>query len=82
MKDGTYIQIVNPVLAVLATPKFNQQQRRQAQQRKGKKPKNFDSFFHTACDTADENLLSQETGCYGKDAKPITKNVSRFNRIL
>ena len=80
MNEGT--RIVNPVLAILATPEFKQQQRRQNRQKRAKKTRAFDSFFHTACDAADDTLLPNEIGCYGRDAKPVVGNVSSFNRIL
>lgn len=81
MNAQTYTQVVNPVLAVLATPKHHQRSKQESKEKK-KKPNNFDSLFHVACETADDMLLFHDTGCYGKDAKLVVGIVSSFNRTL
>lgn len=82
MNAQTYTHVVIPVLAVLATPKYNHHQNRQHFEKRTKKQKSFDSLFHTACDAADDTLLLNDPGCYGKDAKPVVGNVSSFNWSL
>ena len=82
MNAQTYTHVVNPVLAVLATPKYKHQQSKQTQAKKVKKQITFDSLFHAACDADIDSLLLDTTGCYGKDAKPVVGNVSSFNQTL
>lgn len=80
MNAQTYTQAVNPVLAVLATPRYKHQQSRQKHVKRTKKQKPFDSFFQTACDADNDSILLTTVGCYGKDAKPVVGNVSSFNQ--
>lgn len=80
MNAQTYTHIVNPVLAVLATPKYKHQQSRQPKAKKTKKQKSFDTLLQTACDANNDILLVTTVGCYGKDAKPVVGNVSSFNQ--
>lgn len=82
MNAQTQSRVVIPVLAILATPKYNHRQSRQQSEKRTKKPTAFDSLFHTACDIADDILLLNDPGCYGKDAKPVVGYVSSFNRSL
>jgi len=82
MNAQTYNQVVNPVFAVLATPKHNHRHSKQQFKEKKQKNKNFDSLFMTACETTDEMVLFNDAGCYGKDAKPVVRIVSSFNRAL
>ena len=65
MNANTYNQVVNPVFAVLATPKQNPRNSKQQFKQKKQKPSTFDSLFSTACDTADEMTIIHDTGCYG-----------------
>ncbi len=82
MNAQTFNQVVNPVFAVLATPKHHHRRHNQEFKQRKKKPTNFDSLFTTACETADEMLLFNDAGCYGKDARPVVGIVSSFNRAL
>lgn len=82
MNAQTQSRVVIPVLAILATPKYNHRQNRQQSEKRTKNLKPFDSLFHTACDIADDALLLNDPGCYGKDAKPVVGYVSSFNRSL
>ena len=82
MNAQTFNQVVNPVFAVLATPKHHHRRDNQEFKQRKKKPTNFDSLFTTACETADEMLPFNDTGCYGKDARPVVGIVSSFNRAL
>ncbi len=82
MNAQTFNQVVNPVFAVLATPKHHHRHSKQEFKQRKKKPTNFDSLFTTACETADEMLLFNDAGCYGKDARPVVGIVSSFNRAL
>lgn len=82
MNAQTYTQVVNPVLAILATPKYNHRHQRQQQEKRAKQLTTFESLFHTACSTTDDALLLNDPGCYGKDAKPVVGNVSSFNKTL
>lgn len=82
MNAQTFTQVVNPVIAVLATPKQHHQRNKQKFKERKKKPTNFDSLFYTACESADDMLLFNDTGCYGKDAKIVVGMVSSFNKAL
>lgn len=82
MNAQTFTQVVSPVIAVLATPKKHHRQSRQESNQKKKKPTNFDSLFYTACESADDMLLFNDTGCYGKDARFVVGMVSSFNKAL
>lgn len=82
MNAQTNTQIVNPVFAVLAIPKYNHQQRRQETGKQPKKRRNFEALFQTACDLTDDSLFLNDPGCYGKDAKPVVGIVSSFNHVL
>ncbi len=82
MNANTYNQVVNPVFAVLATPKQNPRNSKQQFKQKKQKPSTFDSLFSTACDTADEMTIIHDTGCYGKDARVVVGMVSSFSRTL
>ncbi len=82
MNAQTFSQVVNPVIAVLSTPKHNHRQSKQEFKDRKKKPTDFDSLFYTACETADEMLLFNDTGCYGKDARFVVGMVSSFNKAL
>ena len=80
MNAQTYTQVVNPVIAVLATHKNHYRHRKQEFKAKRQKPSTFDSLFFTACETADDMLLFNDAGCYGKDAKLVVGMVSSFNQ--
>lgn len=80
MNAQTYNQAVNPVLAVLATPKYNHRRREQQPVKRAKKQETFESLFQTACGTTDDTIIIYDIGCYGKDAKPVVGNVSSFNQ--
>lgn len=82
MNAQTYNQVVNPVFAVLATPKHHHRNRKQEFKERKRKPANFDSLFQTTCETTDEMLLFNDAGCYGKDAKRVVGMVSSFNKAL
>ncbi|MCM1158041.1 MAG: hypothetical protein NC300_04865 [Bacteroidales bacterium] len=82
MNAQTQTKVVIPVLAVLATPKYNRRQQKQQTEKRTKKRETFDSLFHAACDTEDDMLLLNYPGCYGKDAKPVVGIVSSFNRSM
>ena len=82
MNAQTYTQVVNPVIAVLATPKTHHRHSQQEFKDKKKKPSTFDSLFTTACETVDDMLLFNDAGCYGKDAKLVVGMVSSFNKAL
>ena len=82
MNAQTFNQVVNPVIAVLATPKQHHRQSKQEFKQKKKKPGNFDSLFYTACERTDDMLLFNDTGCYGKDARFVVGMVSSFNKAL
>lgn len=82
MNAQTFNQIVNPVLAVLSIQKYNHRNGKQEFTRRKQQPKNFDSLFHSVCETADDMLLNNDPGCYGKDAQPVVRIVSSFNRTL
>lgn len=79
MNAQTNSQVVVPVLAVLATPKYNRRQSRQTLKKKAKNSSTTKSLFHSSCDVTDDTLLLKDTGCYGKDAKPVVGIVSSFN---
>lgn len=80
MNAQTFNQVVNPVLAVLATPKHNHRHSKQALKERKQKPSTFDSLFSAACETVDDMLLFNDAGCYGKDAKLVVGMVSSFNK--
>ncbi|MBQ9983899.1 MAG: hypothetical protein IJP29_04850 [Lachnospiraceae bacterium] len=82
MNAQTFNQVVNPVFAVLATPKQNTRHSKQQFKERNQKQKDFDSLFTTTCETLDEMLLFNDTGCYGKDARPVVRIVSSFNRTM
>lgn len=82
MNAQTYNQVVNPVFAVLATPKHNTRNSKQQFKQRKQKPSTFDSLFSTACETSDEMIIIHDTGCYGKDARVVVGMVSSFNRTL
>lgn len=82
MNAQTFSQVVSPVLAVLATPKKRHRHNQQEFKEKRKKPTNFDSLFYTARESADDMLLFNDTGCYGKDARFVVGMVSSFNKAL
>ena len=82
MNARTFDQAVNPVFAVLATPKQNTRNNKQQSKQRKEKPVNFDSLFTTVCETADEMIIVHDTGCYGKDARVVVGMVSSFNRAL
>lgn len=82
MNAQTYTQVVNPVIAVLATPKQHHRHSNQESKEKKRKPSTFDSLFSAACESADDMLLFNDTGCYGKDAKLVVGMVSSFNKTL
>lgn len=82
MNAQTFHQVVNPVLAVLATPKYKHHDKQQELKDRKRKATTFDSLFTTACETTDEMLLINDAGCYGKDAKLVVGMVSSFNRTL
>ncbi len=82
MNAKTFNQVVNPVFAVLATPKQNTRNNKQQSKQRKQKPSTFDSLFSTACDTAEEMIIIHDTGCYGKDARVVVGMVSSFNRAL
>ena len=79
MNAQIYNQIVNPVLAIFAIEKYDHRHSKQDFQERKQKTKDFDSLFYTACETADDMLLYNDPGCYGKDARPVVGNVSSFN---
>ncbi|MBR1866515.1 MAG: hypothetical protein IJ801_08420 [Lachnospiraceae bacterium] len=81
MNAQTQSQAVRPVLAILATSKFNHQQSKWQLVKRTKKPKKFDAFLQAAYGADDETLLLYSSGCYGKDAKPVVGNVSSFNEL-
>ncbi|MDE5863600.1 MAG: hypothetical protein K2H34_04560 [Lachnospiraceae bacterium] len=82
MNAKTYHQVVSPVLAVLATPKYNHRKREQQPEKRAKKPITFESLFQTACSNVDDPFALYDPGCYGKDAKPVVGYVSSFNRAM
>lgn len=81
MNAQTYNRAVIPVLAVLATPKYNHRKREQQPEKRAKKPVTFETLFQTACSTTDDFFL-YDPGCYGKDAKPVVGYVSSFNQAM
>lgn len=81
MNAQTFNQVVNPVLALLATPKHNHHSKQELNEQK-QKPSTFDSLFFAACETVDDMLLFNDAGCYGKDAKLVVGMVSSFNKTL
>ena len=82
MNAQTFTQVVNPVVAVLATPKNHHRQSKQEFKESKHKPSTFDSLFSAACETVDDMLLFNDAGCYGKDAKLVVGMVSSFNKTL
>ena len=80
MNAQTNSQVVNPVLAILATTSFNRQQSKRQPVKQAKKLRDFDSILQSAYDADDETLVLS-SGCYGKDARPVVGNVSSFNQF-
>lgn len=77
MNAKTFTEPVNPILAIVSVSKYKRQHKEQKQQkRKAKQP--FDSLFQTALNAEDMEPVMIPSGCYGKDAKPVVRNVCHF----
>ncbi len=82
MNAQTYTQVTNPVLAVFATSKYHHRRNKQEFKERKQNNSTFDSLFTATYETADEMLLFNDAGCYGKDARPIVGRISSFNQTL
>ncbi|MDE5776982.1 MAG: hypothetical protein K2I10_00485 [Lachnospiraceae bacterium] len=80
MNAKTFTDTVKPVLAIVAVPKYKRQHQHKQQKGKAKKPIN--SLFQTALGTETQEPEMIPTGCYGKDAKPVVRNVCHFHAAM